>query len=321
MKANGRRSHFVWMLGWSLVLFTSTGASCIPWPRQSIGESSPVVFERTPTLDEVVQRVHQNTAAIRQLQADHVRLTAPGAPSLKASLSLQLPRRLRLTGDFLMSREVDIGSNDEVFWLWAKNGTGALLYARHDEYARIPLQHKLPVDPQWLIEAMGLVTFDPAARHEGPYAHGQDQMEVHTYFSAPSGESLRRITVIHSVYGWVMEQHIYDGASRLLASARATNHRYYGEVGATLPDVIDVQIAPGQPSQMVFQVDVGGYRINQGYVDPDEWTMPTMEDYPYVNLADPRAVEQMQRAGRTASRPVSETESGAYRPQYRGYSR
>jgi hypothetical protein len=258
------------------------------------------------------------------LEADAVQLTAPGAPSLKASLALELPRRLRLRGDFLMSREIDIGSNDDVFWIWAKSGVRALLYARHDEYGQSAMSRVLPVDPQWLIEALGIVSFDPAGQHAGPYAHGPDQMELHSQFLSATGERLTRVTVIHAVYGWVTEQQIRNEAGQVLAEARASRHRYYPEVDATLPDVVDVQIGPGTPSQMNFRVDIGGYRVNTLSAPPqDLWVMPTVEGYPHLNLADPRSLEFLRSLEGSASSGPLEVPDARYgfRPEYRGYTR
>jgi hypothetical protein len=307
------------LLGVSLL--TSSGATCLPGSRRTVSAPSPIAFPTTPTLSEVIGTVNRNSAPIRQLQADGVRISTPYAPSLKATLHLEIPRRLRLQGDFLTSRELDLGSNDELFWVWAKHGMGATLFARHDEFAASPARALFPVEPSWLIEAMGVVSFDDQAQHSGPYAHGPGELEVHSQTVTPRGDPVTKVTVIHAVYGWVTEQTIRDDGGRILASAKASKHRYYPDIGTTLPDVVEISIAPGQPTAMQFRVDVGGYRINQLGNPPDElFTMPMMEDYPYVNLADPQALERLFGVqARPAIGPVGDAR-GDYRPQYRGYT-
>ncbi len=315
-----RRTTRAWnWLGLALCLFVSSGATCMPWTKKPLGEPSPVMFHHTPTLAEVIQKVNQNTAAIRQLQADAVRISTPGAPSLKATLALEMPRRLRVRGDLLMSRELDIGSNEQLFWIWGKNTTGALLYAGHEEFAASPTSELLPVDPQWLIDALGLVMFDPAAQHAGPYAHGPGALEVHSQILTPRGEPLLKVTAIHVVYGWVLEQQIRDAQGRVLAAAKASNHRYYSQVGATLPDLIEVKIAPGTRNMLDIRIDVGGYRVNELVAAPDEFVMPTLDDYPRVHLTDPRAYEQLRSL--TGGPEPTASVPEPYRPQYRGYSR
>lgn len=314
--------------GWARLLLivctvASSGATCVPWARRPKDVDAPIVFERTPTLPEVVQKVNQNAAAVRQLQADSVRISSPGLPSLKATLALEMPRRFRLQGDFLVSRELDVGSNDELFWVWGKNATGALIYARHDEFTRSAARHLMPIEPQWLIESLGVVMLDPTAPHFGPYAHGPGLMEVHTQLVAESGEVLTKITVIHAVYGWVTEQHIRDESGQILASAKASHHRHYAEAGVTLPDIVDIEIAPGEPSQLAFRIDIGGYRVNEPIAaDPDLWSMPVAEDYPHINLADPAAADQLRRLGNRRDVAAIDPHSNQpYRPEYRGYTR
>ena len=311
------------------IAFSCSGASCFRWTREPT-PTTPVMFASTPELGEVLQKINLNTLAVRQLEADDVRIAASGAPTLRAKLALEMPRKLRLRADFLMARELDIGSNDEVFWVFSKTGNGALFFSRHDEFARSPAQQILPVNPQWLMDALGLVTFDPAAQHEGPYDHGPEQMEVRSHLLTPGGEQITKFTIIHRTYGWVLEQQIRDSSQRTLASAQARKHRYYPEVGATLPEIVDVQLAPGQPSQLAFQIDVGTYRINQMHSPAaDLWVMPTMEGYPHINLADPRWYHNIQPAhsnqpahSASAYQPEYSPENRtSYRQQYRGYSR
>jgi hypothetical protein len=179
------------------------------------------MFATTPQLGEIIEKINQNTAMIRQLEADDVRLTTPGAPTLEGSLAIETPNRLRLRADFFMSRELDVGSNEDVFWIWTKSGGGALLYSRHDEFAKSRAQQLLPINPRWLLDALGLVTFDASAQHSGPYQHGAEYMEIRSQLITASGDAQTKVTVIHMAYGWVVEQQILDATGRALASARA----------------------------------------------------------------------------------------------------
>jgi hypothetical protein len=320
---NSSARSFCWLL-LGISLLASTGATCMPWSRRTVSAPAPIAFSTTPTLSEVIGTINRNSAPVRQLQAEGVRISTSYAPSLKATLNLEIPRRLRIQGDFLTSRELDLGSNDELFWVWAKHGMGATLFARHDEFRHSPARELFPVEPSWLIEAIGVVSFDPQAQHSGPYAHGPGELEIHSQTVTPNGEPVTKVTVVHAIYGWVTEQTIRDGQGRMLASAKASKHRHYPEIGTTLPDVVDISIAPGQPTAMAFRVDVGGYRINQLGEPPDElFTMPTLEDYPYVNLADPRVLERLRGTGpQTTLTPQPAHGFGEeFRPQYRGYTR
>jgi len=295
------------------ILLSSSGCRLFQWTREQ-PEPAPIMFNETPQLGEIIEKINRNTAMVRQLEADDVRITTPGAPTLRGRLSIETPSRLRLRADVLLSRELDIGSNDDVFWIWTKSGGGALLYSRHDEFAQSRAQQLLPINPRWLLDALGLVTFDASAQHAGPYQHGAEYMQIRSQMITPKGEAQTKVTVIHMAYGWVVEQHILDAMGHEVASAIARKHRYYPEIGVSLPEIVDVQLTSAQQPPLSLQIDVGTYRINQlNQPEPDLWVMPTMEGYPHINIADPRSMQQIRPAAATENRV-------GYRPQYRGYS-
>lgn len=309
---------------WLLVLamlIASSGATCMPWTGNRTPEAGPVVFDRTPTLGEVIHRVNANTLAVRTLFAESVRISAPGVPTLKATLAIELPRRMRLQGDLLLSRELDIGSNEELFWLWGKNWTGALLYARHDQLHLPEVRRWVPWEPQWFLEALGLAYLSPTGQHHGPYAHGPGAMEVHTQVVTPAGDVFTKVTVIHAVYGWILQQQLRNDRGQVVAVARLSEHRFYADAGVTLPDVIEIEAAPGTPEASRLKLDIGGYQINQPIENQELFALPVIPDYPSVNLADPQAVSAWRTGWSQQGSPPKPSPPQAYRPEYRGYTR
>ncbi len=262
-----------------------------------------------------------NTArqAIRTLRADAVRISAPGLPSLKARLYYAAPRQFRLQGDFLLSREMDIGMNQEFFWMWGRNWTGALLYARHDQLSLPHVAERVGLDPNWFLDALGLVELEPSGQHHGPFAHGPGAMEIHTQRLSLSGQVLTRVLVMHAVYGWLLEARLQDERGQVLAAARMSRHRFYAEAGVSLPDVVEIHLAPGTDRQTQFQVDIGGYVVNEPITDPAAFALPQLPDVPLVNLAEPPP--GALRAAEAIPLPTSPVPAPIYRPEYRGYSR
>ena len=272
------------------VLAAAGGATC--WPRQvPLQPPPPVVFQATPTLQDVLATVNANGQSVRQLQTEGATLSVSGLPSLRTEVALERPGRFRLRAELLQltGPEIDIGSNDDLFWLWVKrNPQPGVYFARHDQFAASPMRRMMPIDPNWISEAFGLVHLDPRNTYEGPFVEGEERLWIRTRVPSPSGE-LAKVTVIHRKYGYVLEQHLYDARGTLLAKAEGSNHRYYSLEGVSLPHRVNVQIAPGQPTQLAFQLDMSGYRINQIQGEPNRlWEMPQLEGHPLVNLADPR---------------------------------
>ena len=109
-----------------------------------------------------------NWNRVSRLSTESATLGTAFAPALRANLSLERPRRLRLRGR-LIGQELDLGSNDELFWFWARSDPErALYYAFHEQFSQQASNNILPVGPDWLIEALGLVNLEPSGSHAGP---------------------------------------------------------------------------------------------------------------------------------------------------------
>jgi hypothetical protein len=274
-----------------LVVAPSIGCQLRPaWLRPNKAELPPQAFAASPTLDEITFAVNANTDRIQQLQTESATLKAEGMPALKADLAYARPNRFRLRAELFQftGRELDLGSNEEVFWFWARRDTQpAIYFARHRQYATSHARDLIPVEPSRLLDSLGLIRFDPADRHDQPVARDDGRIEVRSYLPTPRGD-LTRVVLIDGKYGWVLEQHLYDANGQLLLSAQASKFRFYPMDGVSLPHHIEVQVTPGQPSQMAFEVDVNGYLINRLYGEPTElWSLPNIEGYPLVDIAAP----------------------------------
>lgn len=280
---------------------------------------APTAFVTPPTLDEIIYAVNANTNRVQQLHSDSARLSVPGLPSLRTSVSLEREHRFRLKSK-LIGPELDIGSNDELFWFWAKQAPEPLVfYASHRDFAASPSRGMFPVDPHWLIEAIGLVQLEPGGTHEHPISRGDGHVELRTRLSHPTGD-MTRVLVIHERYGWILEQHLLDAAGRAVASARTSGHRYYEAAAVSLPHRIEIQMPDAQLS---LTIDVNEFTINSLYGSPDQlWDMPPFEGYTPVNIAEPQfaapasPLTSSRRGFPAPERPSRLTQQ----PAYRGYS-
>lgn len=270
----------------TLLLLTSLWlAPGCAWYRGWINApQAPTVFTGKPTLEQIT--AHLNSNKISQLEAERAKISLDGLPALNARLIVERPRNLRFrveTG--LTGPEIDIGSNNELFWMWAKrNNPPAAFYARHDQFAGSAARQMMPIQPEWIGEALGVLYFDPQGRHEAPVDRGNHRVEVVSHLPTSDGE-MKRVLIINDTYGWILEQHLYDARGQLVASARGSQHRHYPTEGVSLPHHIDISLPP---TQMAFSIDVGQYRINSLTGSPEQlFTMPKFEGYQLVDVADP----------------------------------
>jgi len=282
------------------LLFCASGTSCarsLRSPFAAWTPPAPEVLTGASTLDQITAAVNQNAARIHSYQTNNASITVPGMPAiplLRGNIAAQRPGRIRLQASTMLGPEVDMGANDELFWFWVKrNESPALYFARHEQFAGSAAQQLMPVEPQWLLDALGFAEFRPGDFHEGPLPLDKGKVEIKSTVQSRTGTLIKR-TIVDARRAWVLEQHVYDAAGTLLASAVARSHRYYPQLGASLPQEVDIRIPA---SELSLSIDVGTVAINALGENPQLWTMPTIAGAPPTDLGATAAAGGVQRFG------------------------
>ena len=290
-----------------------SGCQSPRWFQPKAAPPIPPAFQATPTSDQIVATIQRNTEGVRQLNCN-VKVLMDGMPaSASGTLLMERPNRLRMKVGVLGMTDsgIDIGSNEERFWIFNKSSFGgsrpAVYYANHQEYANSPLHQTVQLRPQWLFDAMGLVAFDPAERVEGPFQKNGN-LELYTTLPTPAGET-HRVLTIDPQTGLVLQQALYDSQNRRLGWVRARKHRYFPEHNVSLPQHIELNtIGPnGQPMKLSLQIQ--SHTINALYVDPQiTWSMPRPADVPVVDLTrvDPAVFQQSMNPPRDVNYQAAE---------------
>lgn len=275
-------------------LTVAGGAGC---PRMVHQYTSPAprVLPPSPTLEQVIEVVNRNTSRIQSFSTDYATITSPGTPTLRASVAMERPRRFRLRAQTaLTGPEVDLGSNDELFWFWIRrNEPRAVYFCRHEQFADSRLRRTIPISPDQLIEALGLVEFDPALPHQGPIVRPDGRLEIRTIRETAEGPTTK-VTVVDAASGWVVEQRVYDPRGQLVACATAGQHRRDPLTGLVMPKTVRIRCPA---AQFEMRIDLGNVRINTldgtgldgtglDGTGAERWRMPSYEGYPMVDLSD-----------------------------------
>jgi hypothetical protein len=264
----------------TITLFACSGASC-PRSRQIVNDYAPIVLQPEATLADVIRVVNFNSSRVQQIQSHNATLSVPGAPRLDASYAFERPKRFRLRAETrIRGAELDLGSNDSIYWMWVRMND-AVYWGSHASFYRSAARQVLPVSPDWLIEALGVVELDPTGDHEGPFRGRPGQLEVRTRVVTPAG-TLTRITVVDDARGWVLEQQLYDDRQQLVAAASASGFEFDPVTGVSLPRVVEIRVPA---ADLNFTLQTERHLVNQLTGDPGQlWTLPEISGVPQVNL-------------------------------------
>lgn len=274
------------------VLLSSGGAGCPQWLNRQAAAPPPRVLPVGATLDDVIRTVNENTAKVQSLASTDASVHVPLTPALRANVAWERSRHLRLRAETTLSGpELDVGSNDQVFWFWVRRmEPPAVLFCKHEEYFQSAAPRILPVQPDWIPEAMGLTVFEPEAQHSGPYPVRDGQLEVRSVRQGPQG-SQTKVTVVDASSGWVLQQHLYDSRGQLIASSLTSQHERDPATGATLPRRIEIQVPA---HQFTMRLELRSLQIN---VPPASqlFELPAYPNANLVNLAEPNLNAPLNR--------------------------
>jgi hypothetical protein len=278
-------------------LFALSGSSC---PRAfTLSTPPPRVLPPSPTLPQIVQAVNQNSGQIQSFTTNSATISGPGWPALRCSIAFQRTRLLRLRAETaLTGPEVDLGSNEQVFWFWVRhNQPPGVYFCRHDQFTTSRARQMIPIEPDWLIDALGVTLLDPQLPHQGPFpVAGGRSLQIRTILDTAEGP-ITKVTVIDAASALIMEQHLLDARGQVRASAAAEGHRRDALTGLWMPAAVQVNCPS---ARFAMKVNLGNVEINRLAANPELWVMPNYPGSPQVDLCDPRLCP----APSTASRPI-----------------
>lgn len=257
--------------------------------RSNRQPASPAPRQPSSAQAQLINTLNARAKAIKQVNAP-VTVKIPGAPKIKGSLQVEFPKRMRLKAGVLGVSEmgVDAGSNEQQFWVWSKmalpGSPAALYFANHAEYQNSQARSQIPLEPEQIINALGLVTLDPEGQHYGPFAEGKKHVRLYTIENV-NGARQTRMLLINATTAAVEQTSVYDQNNQLVAYANALRFKNYKQYNISLPQKIEIHVAqPGQ-EDFVMKVDLGSFSVNSLFGDPNQmWAMPDARNVKRVNL-------------------------------------
>lgn len=223
---------------------------------------------------------------------------------LHSRISFERGKRLRIQSfaTTLGGQELDFGSNDSMFWLWVRRlPEKEMYYCEHAKFPLCPVKQLVPIEPDWVIEALGITEFSPNDQHEGPTKMDDGTLAVISRRQTSSGLFVKR-TIFDGKTGWILRQEMYSPQNQLIASATSSDHRYDKASGIHYARKVEVQ-CQGAEGKLI--IDLGTPVFNNSLpFNSATFTMPTFDGYKAVDIC---GQEFLQNRG-TVMPPVSYSE-------------
>jgi hypothetical protein len=240
----------------------------------------PNVLPTEATLNDIITFVNNNNGRKRSFVTTNARILIDSVPiALNSQIVYEYPKKYRAIGVAmaLSGNDFDIGSNERLFWVWYKQDPrNAIYYCHHDQYETSLVRENIPIDPNWLIEAMGIVIFQPNEEHQLAGRTTDGHWKVITKRPTPTGTFTKYTTVDRNT-ACILAQELYNPAGRLVASAESPNHTVDTTQGITYPQTVKLHFYLSGNQQFGMQMTMGQVQFNQSSAFmADTFTMPNL---------------------------------------------
>lgn len=291
-----------------LVLLLLTLASSCSMSRFLTREER--VLELDVNKSDLIAHLNRNivgtdsTPGISAWKTSDAKVQVTGIPfPLPASMAVEAPRNLRILVNHPITggQEVDLGSNQERFWMWTKEAP-EMITCRHEETS-LALQHfqmPIQIQPEWLMEVFGVVPINPVEyRLERPNTEGP-VVDLIAERTSPTGMRVERVIRVNTFSGHI-EQHLLRNADgEIIATARLDKYTQMPN-GTTLPTFVKINW-PAAKTEM--KISLGHPEVNPPSfaVAQTLWEMPNV---PGAKVVDIGTMSKLA-AGRSGTLVVQE---------------
>lgn len=281
----------------------------------------------SPAASQIVEKWSDNAAKVQTLKAQPtVKLTSVDgrrrfSGGVSGRLAMERPRNFKLDLSTNFGQVADIGSNDEMIWFWVKDGTEGVYLARYTEDGQPSAP--LNIDPQWVMEAMGLQVTSP--ERIAKLDIRRDPATRHMIFSerreGPAGERWIKETEMDAAGDIVAHRLIEDQTSRkLIASAEIEGWQTIAlprDTADPAPASGDTVLLPEKIKlfwaldQLTIEVRLHNPQINQSF--NDEFRMAQFRPQEkrgqkFIDISDPRLLaSRRSRPAATMNRGDADT--------------
>ncbi|MGL6196123.1 MAG: hypothetical protein ACRC2T_15005, partial [Thermoguttaceae bacterium] len=95
--------------------------------------------------------------------------------------------------------------------------------AKYADFANCPIRNAFPIEPEWLIEAFGIIDFKDTDEHTGPVRTPEGNLQVTSNLHTPRGQ-FRRVLTLAPQTGVLLKHELYSPEGNLLFGTVMSDH-------------------------------------------------------------------------------------------------
>ena len=242
----------------------------------NIEEFTPIKKQEIPENLKTIYKYNQIVNNIHSFSADQVKIRVNPKYNLKVNgfIYYESPNNFKfiVTGILNKIKEVDIGSNNQLFWFWSKD-SDCLFYANHADFSKSLL--KTPLNPKWIIETFNFNPIELNYNCEILKLNGN--LAVSEKRLGTLGETVKKITLFNSDGDEIIGHYLYDINDNLIISTEIIESHKIN--GFKIPKKIVIQ---WNVEKIYLEIEIFDPKINEKN-DPQHWELPNIT--PKINIA------------------------------------
>jgi len=260
------------------------------------GPPPAAVLSADATCDQVIAHLNSNVERCTGWRSTDVKVSSNDIVlSATASMAVESPNRFRMLVSMMGADLADLGSNHERMWIWMrppKDEPSYVLTCAHKDLAIAQQRMPIPFRPDWLMEVLGVIPFDPATFELESTSGDAGEFLLVSNQTASDGTPVTRRISVDARRGVITGHALWatsadGGVSRMVAEARLSDHRRDERTGVMLPHKIELSYPDAQAEMTLAIKDI---EVNPTGVAPSTWQPTIAASYPWRDLATDRIV-------------------------------
>jgi hypothetical protein len=259
------------------------------------GLREPPRIPEESNVEQIVQVLNISTLGtatqegLRSWSSTNATVSVPGMAGMvnvPATIAVEAPRnlRIRISHPFSRTVQLDLGSNPDEFWVWARDSDPkGVVHVQHEDVELISRYFNLPIHPDWMMEVFGVVPLDARDYRKEASEEGPDFVELIGHKTAPNGMRVANVVRVDMTRGVIVRRALHADDGTVLGVAEYAKHERDSRSELMLPREITLKV-PAMGSEVTFYLK--NVQLNPPPLQAQIWQPPRIAGEPDVQLVD-----------------------------------